>query len=297
MNILQLYRDYSIPHQTEGHKHCRPGWVNTPCPFCTGHEGLHLGCTLDGSHFFCWRCGWHPVTTTLAKLLNLTPAAVRVLVRSYGGKALVVTKTAQVRLKPHRLPTNVAAMLVQHRMYLSSRGFDPEKLETEWGLLGTGPVSFLDHIDYRFRILAPIVWDGEQVSFQARDFTGKSNLKYITCPKARELVHHKHILYGKQQAWTTTGICVEGITDVWRFGPRAFATFGIEYTKRQVLVMATNFKRIWVAFDDDPQAIKQADKLVGSLQFLGVEAERVPIVGDPGGMSQKEANYLVKKLT
>lgn len=43
MDIVRLYHDYGVDHRTEGHKHCRPGWVNTECPFCEGNKGFHLG--------------------------------------------------------------------------------------------------------------------------------------------------------------------------------------------------------------------------------------------------------------
>ena len=56
MDIERIYRDYNIPHATEGHKHCREGWVNTACPFCSGNEGLHLGYNNADDYYFCWRC-------------------------------------------------------------------------------------------------------------------------------------------------------------------------------------------------------------------------------------------------
>jgi len=56
------------------------------------------------------------------------------------------------------------------------------------------------------------------------------------------------------------------------------------------------FKRIFVVYDDDPQAIVQAKKLIAELMFRGVEAIRVSIVGDPGSMKQDEADYFVKQL-
>jgi len=103
-------------------------------------------------------------------------------------------------------------------------------------------------------------------------------------------------LYGKQEYWTDTGICVEGPTDVWRFGFQAFATSGIKYTPAQVRVIAKTFKRIFVVYDDDPQAVIQAKKLVAELQFRGLKAIRVTIEGDPGSMKQDEADYFVKQL-
>jgi hypothetical protein len=51
MDIIGLYRDFGIEHRTEGHKHCRPGWVNTECPFCTGNAGLHLGWHIEEEYY------------------------------------------------------------------------------------------------------------------------------------------------------------------------------------------------------------------------------------------------------
>jgi DNA primase len=179
---------------------------------------------------------------------------------------------------------------------LESRGFDPILLEREWNLLGTGPYSKLDHIDYKHRIIIPFFWDTQQVSFDSRDITGKDAGRYKACPKDRELIPHKEILYGKQSEWKETGICVEGPTDVWRFGTCSFATSGIKYTPKQIRQMAKAFKRIAVVFDDDSQATVQAGKLVAELKFRGVDSFKIAIKGDPGSMSQEEANYLVKQL-
>ena len=297
MDILQLYQDYKVQYQTEGHKHCRPGWVNTECPFCTGNTGLHLGATLDGSHFYCWRCGWHPMQEVIASLLSISKNKATQVIKEYEG---IITTTYQprpkIRVKTHRLPSGVAPLLQQHTTYLEQRGFDSSRITREWGLLGTGPISTLDNINYRHRIIAPILWKGKQVTFQARDITGKHPLKYLACPKERELLHHKHILYGKQEKWKDTGICVEGITDVWRLGPLAFCTFGIEFTSYQVRIIAKQFTRVAVVFDDEVQAKKQARKLVAELGFRGVDAFQINIQGDPGSMRDDDALHLINSI-
>ena len=296
MNILQLYQDYSIEHATEGHKHCSPGWVHVSCPFCTGNPGLHLGYNLNDDYFVCWRCGWKPPIKVIAKLLNITEKAARQLIKRYGGVARRPIEKPKDPKKEFILPTGCSALSSSHKQYLTRRGFDVDRLEQEWGLLSTGPISQLDGISYKYRIIAPIYWEGQIVSFQGRDATGKHDKKYMACPKEREIFHHKSILYGKQAEWTSTGICVEGITDVWRFGDSSFATFGIKYTSAQLRVIAKLFKRVAIVYDDDPQAIEQAYKLVADLEFRGVEAFRIPIVGDPGGMDQTEADYLIKQI-
>jgi len=297
MDIMQLYHDYGVDFVTEGHKHSRPGWVNTSCPWCTGNPGYHLGYEEEGNYYYCWRCGWHAVVPTIAKLVNLSEPKVRSMIHTYG----IVVPKVEKKIVPHskkdfRFPSGTSTMGTIHDLYLMLRKFDPDEIKQTWNLMGTGPVAVMDRIDFKFRIIIPIAWDGRDVSFTSRDITGKSELRYITCPKDREIINHKYILYGQQEHWGHTGICVEGPTDTWRMGVCSFAVFGIKYTAVQLRTIAKNFKRVAVCFDDDPQAIFQANNLVAELRFRGVDAFRVDITGDPGSMKQEEANYLVKQL-
>lgn len=297
MDIVRLYQDYSVDFRTEGHKHTRPGWVNTECPWCTGNAGYHLGFNLNGMFYVCWRCGWHPITATIARLLKLPEPQVKSLVSKYGlmvpSYKVAIVKTDR---KQHQFPTHTMPLADNHRKYLERRGFDPDKIERTWGVVGTGPISMLDKINYRHRIIIPFIWNGDQVSFDSRDITGKAYNKYQACPTDREIIPHKSILYGKQEAWTETGLAVEGPTDVWRLGTKAFAVSGIKFTPVQVRNIAKLFKRVPVIFDDDPQAKIQATRLVSELKFRGVDAFRVDIEGDPGSMKQEDADYLVKQL-
>lgn len=297
MNITKLYQDHSVYHASEGHKHCRPGWVQIECPFCTGNPGLHLGYSLTQNYFSCYRCGGHSKVEVIAKLLHIDTRDARAVIRKYGGRARTKAEPIlQIRTKVHKLPSGTMPLGDNHKKYLSQRNFDPELLEQKWNLVGTGPISRLDNIDYKHRIIAPVFWNRKQVSFISRDITGKSTKKYMVCPKDREMIEHKHILYGKQEHWTKTGICVEGITDVWRFGLKACATFGIKYTPAQLRMIAKNFTRVDIVFDDEPQAQAQAIKLRNELLFRGVKAENIKIQGDPGDLDQIEADKIVKYI-
>jgi DNA primase len=299
MDILQLYQDHGIPHQTEGHKHCRPGWVNTPCPFCTGNEGLHLGATLDGKLFRCWRCGIHFPDKVIAKLLGVSFTEAKKVIIDYAGFSAPSKEVTgiKIRTKAHKLPSNTKPLTDSHKRYLVLRDFSPPVLEKEWNLISTGPVSLLDKVNYKHRIIAPIYWEGKQVTFQARDVTNKHPIKYLACPKDRELIHHKHILYRHPDSTGDVGICVEGITDVWRLGRNSFGVFGIEYTPQQVRLISSLYKKVIVFFDSEPQAIKKAKQLAGDLSFRGVETcIHILTEGDPGSMFQEDADKLVKKL-
>ncbi len=298
MSIEQLLIDYHIPYQKEGHKHCRPGWANMPCPFCSGNPGLHLGVELETVWFTCWRCGYHRSDEAVAKLVGVSLQEARDLLKKYRSGPFVRRSSSNqhVRIKPFRLPSHCAPLDQNHRRYLIRRGFDPDALERDYKLLGTGPVSELDGISYKYRVVAPIFWDGQEVSFQARDITGKALQRYLACPKSREEVHHKHILYGRQDKWRSTGICAEGITDVWKMGPSSFAVFGIKVTMEQVLEIDRHFKRVVILFDDDPQAKEQAKRLAVKLTSLGKPVHIEEIEGDPGGLPIEDARKLSEEL-
>lgn len=298
MNIIQLYKDFNVPFATEGHKHCREGWVNTTCPFCTGNPGMHLGYNMADDFYVCWRCGWKATHKALALLIHVSDKEAKEIARKYGGKSHVKSAvTVRVGQKKFRLPPSTAPMNDRHKRYLTKRKFDPEVIEKIWDVQGTGPISLMDGISFSHRLVIPIYWENRIVSFQTRDITAKHSLRYITCPEQRERIKHKHIFY---QAIPTKDsdacICVEGVTDAWRFGYGAIATFGIKYTKYQVREISKRFKKVFVVFDDDPQAIKQSEKLTAELILRGVDAYSIKIQGDPGDMAQTDADTLKKEL-
>jgi len=290
MDITRLLSDFQIPFQTGG-KNVGKDWIGLSCPFCDD-PSYHLGYNLKKKFFHCWRCGTHPITTTISKLLSINENQVSRIIQQYNG---ATEADSAIIIKPFQFPTGTMQMTNQHKTYLENRKFNPEILEKEWGLLGTGPVSKLDNSDYKLRIIAPIYWGGKIVSFQGRSLSNKTTPKYKACPKNREIISHKHILYGKQSKWKSTGICVEGITDVWRLGIFSFATFGIEYTSMQARIIANSFKSVLVLFDNEPQAQLQADKLVAELKFRGVNAKKATVKDDPGNMLQNDADYLIKQ--
>lgn len=302
MSIVRLFEDYGVPHVLRGeHQHATRGWINVHCPFC-GPANYHMGISEDGTACHCWRCGSRPRIEVFSALLNLPISETREILREYAAAPLSPVRKnaeAKIRVRPFRFPQPSGALDTLHQDYLHRRGFDPERLERKWGLLGTGPVSFLDKISYAHRIIAPIRWKGEIVSFQARDITNRSRTKYLACPAERETVHHKDILYGKPEFWESAEalIIVEGITDAWRLGSIALATFGIEFKTEQALEIARiGDKRFFIIYDNEPQAQEQARKLAVKLRALGRKAYLHTVDSDPGDLSPADARYLVKEI-
>ncbi len=113
----------------------------------------------------------------------------------------------------------------------------------------------------------------------------------------KEARHHKACLYGLDQVPGETVVIVEGITDVWRLGVGSVATFGIKYTKTQVLLLK-RFKRRAILFDSaDSQAQEQAEKLAKELSaFSGETISLIIDAKDPGTMSPKDAQDLMRQL-
>ena len=249
-------------------------------------------------YFHCWRCGYHKTIDTLTRLLKIPKLKAREIIKQYAGKSTInnVNSLVKIEKKPFKFPSNCIQLQNNHKKYLEKRGFSPTKLKEQWNLLGTGPCSLLDKQDYKHRILIPMKWNDQIVSFQCRDITGKAQLRYKACPKNREIIEHQNIIYGNQQKWTDVGICVEGVTDVWRFGYRSFAVFGISYTPAQVRTIANNFKKVIIIFDNEEFAQQQADKLMAELQFRGVETIKRTVKNDPANMKQEEADYFIKRL-
>jgi DNA primase len=191
------------------------------------------------------------------------------------------------------LPAGSGPLQSIHLNYLTRRGFaNPDQLAKQWGLRGTGPIG-----EYKFRIIAPIDYNGRMVSYQGRDVTGKSPLRYKACPKEKELMNHKHTLYGMDKATQESVIVVEGIVDVWKLGPGAVATYGTQFTWQQVTLLARRWKRRYIAFDADAQG--QAMKLANTLSTLSGEVHLVQWPArwkDPGDTPEIKAIEVKNRL-
>jgi hypothetical protein len=304
MDITQLYMDFSVEIAPTGHKHCIDGWINVYCPYCSnepGHDGYHLGFNLHGEYFHCWRCGGgKPIPKTLSLLLHITEREVYPLIKQYGLQISSVQSTIKkVGTKDFKFPSDTQSLSEAHKRYLQSRKFDPDHLVHLWELKSTGPISKLDKSEYNNRILFPYYWNGQVVSFDTRvpRKMASHDRRYKACPKEFEVIDRKCILYGKQSEWSSTGILVEGPSDVWRLGVKSCGVSGIEYTPEQVRIIAKSFKRVFILFDPEKQAQKQAKKLRSELLFRQVDAIIYNELScDPGDLSQDDADYLVKHL-
>jgi len=297
LDIEKVFLHNGIPIASGGQRHYRQGWLNTPCPFCTGNPGNHLGWNVNQQYFVCIRCGWKPVDQVLAALIS-NEATLKTVLQDYKVtrvkvKAKDKIATATKCKLPWNQPLNKRA-----RSYLRGRRFNPAHIAHLWDICSTHEMSTTM---FQNRIIAPIYSQGRLVSFQTRDITNRANLRYITASKEEEVIHHKHLLYGMDQVPTDSMVVVEGITDVWRLGFGAVCTFGIKYTNYQLLQLA-KFRNRFVLFDtQDKQAKKQGRKLAEQLGSFDGETFYVELPKkyrgyDPADLPQKEADALMLDL-
>ena len=310
IDILKLYHDFNIEYRDHGHKHCRTGWVQIECPFCSGNSGFHLGYCIDSRSkfagaFVCWRCGGHHSQKVIREILKERHLDIKEILKRYqiSGYAGPAVET-QIRLvkSSFKYPSGTGPLQDHHRNYLIKRKFDPDLIEKEWGILGTGPISSLTYgrgkdkktLDYKNRIIIPIEWEGKVVSFQGRAITKASKMKYLACPEERELINLKTIYYGKSNGKRC--VVVEGVTDVWRLGYGSLSLFGIKYTLAQIKLLS-KFEMVFLAFDPEKQAQEQAKKIESALNFRGVKTKMVEgLTTDPGDMLQEDTNHLMGEL-
>jgi len=191
------------------------------------------------------------------------------------------------------LPPDTSFISMEHILYLKDkRGFTHwRRIIRLWDLQSTGGYGH-----YKHRLLAPIYFEGRVVSFQCRKIHHKQHPPYLACANKDEVIHHKDIVYGFDYAAPMNRcVVVEGITDVWRLGPGAIATFGKKYTPEQLALIANNFKEVFVLMDSD--ADKEADILMDQLTMLGTEVDTICLdEGDPGAMSDINAKQLMLDL-
>jgi hypothetical protein len=286
-----------IPFATEG-KNIGTNWVGLQCKMGCHDHSQHGGFNIEKGYYSCWKCGWHRASKVVAILAKTTEENAKEIIRQYTTPHLPLTphhnepcRALYAPTGPLKLPGQ--PLTLRHQQYLISRKFNPAKLAALYGLLGTGPVGRLKH-----RIIIPIIQDGTVVSYQGRDITGMAETRYLPCLKEEEITPHKHCLYNIDNCKDQV-IVVEGVTDVWRLGYGAIATFGIQYTNEQIMLfLKKGIKKAFVLYDKEPQAQKQAQKLGVDLNNLNIEVENLTLdnVKDPADLKWQDANELKKEV-
>lgn len=294
-DALAFLRDFNIRFWEDG-ENVSSGWVNIKCPLCNDKSN-HGGINPYAGYYYCWRCEWHPLEEPLSVLLNKSKREVKEILKSYlftEAKRKLNKKYEVKRAKKVSLPSGENILPAKHKRYLLKRGFDPEKIRKQFHIYG---VDYLG--EFKFRIVLPIYWQGEVVSYTSRALYKNQSPRYKTASPEEEVIFHKDILYtNPSYKYGEIGIIVEGPTDVWAMETDTVATFGTSVTDSQLLEISKMFKIVFILFD--PDAVKKANEIASKLSILGTKAYVIEgIKKDPGSMEKKEIKKLkmeIKKI-
>lgn len=276
--VIDNHIDYEI----------RKGWVNIQCPFC-GDTDKHLG--LQNHTATCWRCGKQSIYQVIKKLGG-DPSIVLYsgiyTISEYQNNSIVYNKKDLI------LPGDIKYNKIA-KQYIENRNFDIDELIRDYKIQFTNADNGLyksvngSSINYKFRIMIPIFYNNKLVSWTGRSYVNDS-VRYLSLSIEDEIISHKTILYNECD--TRNVIVVEGLFDAIRIGRGAVCTFGTAYTKSQVLEL-TKYNRVFILFDNEIVAQKQAESLAVELNMLGVTAEVVSgIDTDPADLSIDDVKYL-----
>lgn len=307
-NSKKFFQDHGIDFIEEGNKHCRKGWIQTHCVFCSGSRNYHLGHNISKDYWHCWRCRWKDSLAVISKLLGISREAALLLSKQYGFRFTTKRKVelgqgkkkvTEKKIENISYPIGLTGLRDIHIKFLMDRNFDPQYIKTVWDVSGFGSDPPYPNLIYRKRLFIPIYFKDKMVSYTTRDIIGKSKMKYLSCPAKDEAIHHKDILYGQGFSNVKGVVVVEGPTDVWRLGKGAVATFGTTFTKNQMKQLIA-YKRVFLMFDskqDDPNASRQSKKLAYDLSSLGIDVEIIELdEGDPADLPQDKADEIMREL-
>lgn len=271
MTFIDLLDQLEIPFKDKGHEHCRPGWVQLDCPYCSpGWEHWRLGYNIRYGYLNCWTCGGKRIVDTLCELApKLSPGEAHRLLKKVDEVDELSPREHRTRPGRLQLPKSVVDLTPQdarkHWSYLRQRfpHHDVMDIIKLWNVQAIRQTT-----QYSWRLFIPITIAGEVVSWTTRSISDRPQKRYINAPGDHEKVSAKSVLYGADRAGPGIVIC-EGPLDAWAIGPGGTAIMGLTYSQAQIEQMARHpFRVIW--FDGERAAQRRARKLADDLsQFEG----------------------------
>lgn len=289
MNMREILDELRIPYMESGqHHHVGSGWIGLDCPYCTPACGaFRMGYNEASGICYCWSCGSQWIVKVLADTTGLSYHKIKQYVSKLD-KVCIPDQYLTKKRGTLKLPDHSGLTEYQEK-YLRMRGFDPRELERVWGIRG-----IQHHPKYKWRILIPITYRGEIVSFTTRS-TLKTGRRYLSASPSEEILSHKELLYGEEYARNAI-IVSEGPIDVWRIGLGAVCTFGTGYSKQQLLRIASYPIRA-ICFDREPHAQRVAKNLCDMIAPFPGKTIRIEIDSkDPGSSSKREISELRKSI-
>lgn len=298
-DFIKLFTDYKIDYTTKRNR----GWVNVECVYCTSSShSKHLGFNLADGHCTCWKCGGHQATPTLARLLAIPSGEVADVLAQYESRNYVLNHLNKRIPQARHLELPTDTFTPAERKYLLSRNFSPRYLHEKYGVVGGGIAG-----EWKYRIIIPLVIKGKIVSWTGRTILSKEKADKLKIPRYKNLsieqscVNPKTSLFNLDNCNKSSVILTEGAFDVMRLGDNSMCCFGSALTEEQIAVIAGRFEKVFILFDNEPEAQEKARKYGLQIASMGVEVEVVNAYedfnkNDGGELTPDEVGIIKKEL-
>lgn len=279
MNFLKLFQDYNIVAFSDK----RNEWVNIDCPYCDEKGHYNMGFNCAGNYYHCWKSlHQYPIKKVLSDVLNVPMNSVDEILSEYEGGARLSKKLkSKSNVKSIELPTDT--FTPAERKYLKSRGFSPKYLNQKYGIVGGGISG-----KWKFRIIIPIYYNGQLMSWTGRSILSKKKIKELGIPRYKNLSieesvkNPKELFFNLDNCKGKEVVLTEGSFDVLRFDGNAICSLGTELTEGQITLLSERFEKIFILFDNEPEAQEKAHKFGMQLSSIGIDVEIVDAYGDFG---------------
>jgi len=235
--------------------------INIDCPYCGSSK--HLGISLGNGFTFCWVCEFndeekHPsLLKVLCDSTDEDYGEIKTVMIEHGWEPFIKEqeKSDSGLALRGRLPRESknfpCSMSYGHdsnypRNYLYDRNFVPDKIILKYKL------KYATEGWYKNRIIIPIYFNGELVSFTSRAYKGEGRYKHATLDMSSMRI--KDVLYNYDTAKEFGHIyLLEGPTDVWRMGDDSLGVFRSKLTRPQrnllVNLSKTSLTSLTIIFD------------------------------------------------
>ena len=292
-DIIAYLEDREVDYWLEG-TNCHAGWVNINCPFCDDPSN-HCGIHIDRKAVNCWRCGRHKLYEVIMYIDDCSKGQALHTIDYEYQNLEIQTVTTPPKPRVHTsfeykdiMPTGCLEVLPQiHKDYLIKRGFDPDFIVKAYKVRGCYNIG-----RYKYRLIIPVIYNGWIVNYIARDVTNRHKTRYKTCPDSEALVPLEDLFYNLDTV-EDKAVLVEGVFDVWRIGPGAIASFGIQLSNSQ-LDQLSDLKKLTILFDSDAKetADSLAEQLVPYINDISVIYLKEG--HDPADLDETDVNNLRK---
>lgn len=297
MNFEKLFTDYKIEYNNRVNR----GWTNIACPFCDD-KTFNGGFNNANDYFHCWKCGGHNFRQALARAVNIPFNEVDVLIEQYAGRNSLLNKLNKKQAKAIKLTLPTNTFTPAERKYLKQRNFSPKLLHEKYKIVGGGITG-----NWKYRIIIPLILNDKIVSWTGRSILSKQKINELKIPRYKNLsieqsvIDPKSILYNLDNCKDRTGVLTEGAFDVMRLGDGFFCSFGTELTQSQIAIIKDRFDKVFIMFDNEPEAQTKARKFGLQIASMGVDVEVVNAYedfnkNDGGELTEQEVQIIRKEL-